>query len=56
MRKIELCFEMCYENAPHTEIIEVDDDTTEEEIEEYCREMVLDYANTWYNEIEEEEE
>lgn len=56
MRKIELCCEMCYENSPYVEIIEVDDNATKEEIEEYCKEMVLSLASIWYNEIEEEEE
>lgn len=55
MKKIALCFEMCYENSPHIEVIEVEDDITEEELEESVTQMVLDYAHTWFYEVEEDE-
>lgn len=54
MKKIKLWVETGFVGATHEEIIEVDDDTTEEEIDEIALEFLhncIEYG--WSNEVEE---
>ena len=53
MRKIKLWVETGYVGANYEEIIEVDDDATDEEIDEEARMFLFDNISYGYQEVDE---
>ena len=53
MRKIKLWVETGYVGANYEEIIEVDDDATDEEIDEEARRFLFDNISYGYQEVDE---
>ena len=47
MKQVTFSFEIAWENVAHTEIIEVDDNATDEEIDYEIENTILSYVNYW---------
>jgi hypothetical protein len=56
MRKIKLFVNTGFVNAKHTEVIEVEDDTTDKELNEIANDFAANYIEIGWTEINEDNE